>query len=64
MCFLQTDFNWSGGVWIMVVFLSAVWTFILMAPIHWRESIGDAKFLQICSDEETNSSTSWMSEGE
>ncbi len=29
-------------------------------PIHWWTS-DNAKFLQICSDEETNSSTSWMS---
>ncbi len=30
--------------------------------IHWSES--DATFLQICSDEETNSSTSWMAWGQ
>ncbi len=49
------------------MFLSAVWTLILTAPIHRRASIGEprcnATFLQICSDEETNSSTSWMTWG-
>ncbi len=30
--------------------LSAVWTLILMAPIHCKESIGDVKCIQICSD--------------
>ncbi len=39
---------------------------ILTAPIHWRGSIGEqvmycnATFLQICSDEQTNLSTSLM----
>ncbi len=53
-------------LWITVMFLSAVLTLILTAPIHWW-SIGkqwcNAKFLQICSDEETNSFTSWMAWG-
>ncbi len=44
--------DWSrvDYLWIIVMFLSAVWTLILAAPIHCKESIGDAKFLQICSD--------------
>ncbi len=52
--------DWSGVdyLWIIVMFLSAVWTLILTAPIHCRAS--DATFLQICSDEETISFTSWM----
>ncbi len=28
-------------VWIIVMFLSAVWTLILTAPIHCRGSIGE-----------------------
>ncbi len=36
------DVNWwTGVVWIIVMFLSAVWTLILMAPIHCRGSIGE-----------------------
>ncbi len=50
--------------WIIVMVLSAVWTLILTAPIHCRGPIMskwcNATLLQICSDEETNSSTSWM----
>ncbi len=35
------DINWwTGVVWIMM-FLSTVWTLILMAPIHCRGSIGE-----------------------
>ncbi len=34
------DVNWwTGVVWIIVMFLSAVWTLILTAPIQCRESI-------------------------
>ncbi len=34
------DINWwTGEMWIIVVFLSAVWTLILTAPIHCRGSI-------------------------
>ncbi len=34
------DVNWwTGVVWIIVMFLSAVWTLILTAPIHCRGSI-------------------------
>ncbi len=37
-----TDINWwTGVVWIIVMFLSAVWTLILTAPIHCRGSIGE-----------------------
>ncbi len=50
---------WTGVVWIIVMFLSAVWSLILTAPIHCRAFIGE-EILQICSDEETNSSTSWV----
>ncbi len=53
------DVNWwTGAMWIIVMFLSAVWTLILTAPIHYRGSIGE-EILQICSDEETNA-TSWV----
>ncbi len=34
-------------VWIIVMFLSAVWTLILTAPIHYRASISNAISLQI-----------------
>uniref|UniRef100_A0A8C1Y7E5 SREBP regulating gene protein n=1 Tax=Cyprinus carpio TaxID=7962 RepID=A0A8C1Y7E5_CYPCA len=30
----------TGAVWIIAMFLSVVWTFILKAPIHCRGSIG------------------------
>ncbi len=50
VCFLQTCrfslrktllMDWSGVdyLWIIVMFLSAVWTLILTAPIHCRGSI-------------------------
>ncbi len=44
--------DWSGVdyLWIIVMFLSAVWTLILTAPIHYR-GIFNAKMHQICSDE-------------
>ncbi len=36
------DVNWwTGVVWIIVMFLSVVWTLILTAPIHRRASIGE-----------------------
>ncbi len=36
------DINWwTGVVWIIVMFLSAVWTLILTAPIHCRGSTGE-----------------------
>ncbi len=31
----------GGCLWIIVMFLSAVWTLILTAPIHCRGSIGE-----------------------
>ncbi len=48
--FTSQDVNWwTGVVWIIVRFLSAVWTLILTAPIHYRGSIVgkwcNAKFL-------------------
>ncbi len=57
---LQNINGWAGVVWITVIFLSAVWSLILTAPIHCRGkwASANAKFLQIYSDEETNSS--WM----
>ncbi len=32
---------WSGvdDLWIIVMFLSAVWTLILTAPIHYSEQV-------------------------
>ncbi len=37
------DINWSGVdcLWIIVMFLSAVWTLILTAPIHCRASTAE-----------------------
>ncbi len=56
--------DWSNvdNLWIIVMLLSAVWTLVLTAPIHCRASIGERKWkLHFSkSDEETNSSTSWM----
>ncbi len=36
------DLHWSGVdcLWIIVMFLTAAWTLILMAPIHCRGSVG------------------------
>ncbi len=42
--FTSQDVKWWTGVdylWIIVMFLSAVWTLILTAPIHCRGSIGE-----------------------
>ncbi len=40
--FSLQDVNWwTGVVWIIVMFLSAVWNIILTAPIHCRGSTGD-----------------------
>ncbi len=55
------DVNWRTGVmWIIVMFLSAVWTLILTAPIHCRASICEQVM------EETNSlcpeSKDWQSQ--
>ncbi len=52
--------DWSG-VDIYVIFISCL-ALILTAPIHCRASIGE-QVIQICSDEEINSSTSWMTWG-
>ncbi len=42
------DVNWwTGVVWIIVMFLSAVWTLILTAPIHCRASIAET-LMQRC----------------
>ncbi len=49
------DWSHVDYLWIIVMFLSAVWTLILMAPIHIGEQM--IALLQICSDEETNSSS-------
>ncbi len=40
--------EWCGVVylWIIVMFLSAVWTLILTAPIHCRWSIGEQVMLK------------------
>ncbi len=36
------DVNWwTGVVGIIVMFLSAVWTLILTAPIHYKASIAE-----------------------
>ncbi len=36
------DINWwTGVVWIIVMFLAAVWTLSLTAPIHCRGSDGE-----------------------
>ncbi len=47
---------WTGVVWIIVMFLSDVWTLILTAPIHCRDTLlskwCNATFLQICSCKE------------
>ncbi len=38
---LQDIIWWTGVVWIIVMFLSAVWTLSLTAPIHCRGSIAE-----------------------
>ncbi len=75
ICFIQTcsfslqDIHcWTGVVWITCGLL---WCFYeQFGLLFWRHPFTaedplvskwcNAKFLQICSDEETNSSTSWM----
>ncbi len=51
-------------LWIIVMFLSAVWTLIQQHPFTAEDPLVsrwcNATLLKICSDEETNSSTSWM----
>ncbi len=40
--FTSQDINWwTGVVWIIVMFLSAVWSLILTAPVHCRWSTGE-----------------------
>ncbi len=40
--FTSQDINWwAGEVWIIAMFLSALWSLILMAPIHCRGSISE-----------------------
>ncbi len=39
--FTSQDINWWTGVVWIIVFLSAVWTLILTAPIHCRASIAE-----------------------
>ncbi len=40
--FMSQDINWWTGVmWIIVMYLSAVWSLILMAPIHCSGSIDE-----------------------
>ncbi len=68
ICFLKKDgLEWCG----LLMFLSALWTLILTAPIHCRGSIGEQEynvtFLKMCSkfftvygsDEKTNSHPGW-----
>ncbi len=35
------DWSHVDYLWIIVMFLSAVWILILTAPIHYRESISE-----------------------
>ncbi len=36
------DINWwTGVVWIIAMFLSAVWILILVAPIHYKAAIAE-----------------------
>ncbi len=37
-------------LWIIVMFLSVVWTLILTAPIHLRWSIGEQVMLNFSND--------------
>ncbi len=50
------DWSCVYYLWIIEVFLSAVWTLILTAPIPGEDPLVsnwcNAKFLQICFDEE------------
>ncbi len=55
------DWGHVDCFWIRVMFLSAFFTFILVAPIHCKGFIVyqvNAKFFTKDSDDETNSSTS------
>ncbi len=53
-----------GVVWIIVMFLSAVWTLILTAPIHCRRSTAEQAMLcyaslQLCSLEDLKMQNWW-----
>ncbi len=59
------DINWwTEVVWITVMFYQlfglSFWRHPFTAEDPLVSKWCNAKFLQICSDEETNSSTSWM----
>ncbi len=59
--------DWSGVNYLWVMFLSAIWTLILTAPIHCRGCTGEqvvAKCPNISSNKETkNLHLGWL-EGE
>ncbi len=57
------DVNWWTGVLWIVMFLSAVWTLILTAPIHLHWWASDAMTYFSKSAEETNPATSRMAWG-
>ncbi len=66
--FTSQELNWwSRVVWIIVKYLSAVWSLFWWHPFTaedpWASKWCNAKFLQMCSEEETNSFTfgmTWM----
>ncbi len=42
LLFASQDINWWSSIMLIIeMFLSAVWTLILTAPIHCRGSIGE-----------------------
>ncbi len=45
------------SLWIIVMFFSAIWTLILMAPIHTGDPLVRCNAKYFCSDEETNASS-------
>ncbi len=51
---------WTGIVWITCVFGLSFWRHPLTAEDLLLSKLYNAKFLQICSDEQTNPFTSWM----
>ncbi len=64
--FASQDVNWcTGVVWITVMFLSALWTLILTAPIHCRGSTGEQVMKCYISPNlmKKHSSTPWMTRG-
>ncbi len=58
---------WNGVVWITCGLLWFLWLSFWRHPFTAEDALVskwcNAKFLQICSDEETNSSISWMAGG-